>query len=169
MIHPEHPFLPAEGDRDLVRRFRGRLASPVTIVTAGTGAGRAGLTVSSLFVVEGEPALIYAQVGLLTDLWEAVGATGRFVVHVCANRQQPPADVFAGLRPSPGGMFAGVEHRDTEWGPALAGLPDRAFCRLRQADEVGYSGVVVGEVERIEVSDLTDPLVHFRGGYRRLA
>jgi hypothetical protein len=27
---------------------------------------------------------------------------------------------------------------------------------------------VVGSIERLELSDLTDPLVYFRGSYRRL-
>jgi hypothetical protein len=27
---------------------------------------------------------------------------------------------------------------------------------------------VVGQVDRVEVSDLTDPLIHFRSGYHRL-
>jgi 3-hydroxy-9,10-secoandrosta-1,3,5(10)-triene-9,17-dione monooxygenase reductase component len=169
MVFAEHPFIPAEGDRDPVRRLRGRLASPVTIVTAGRADGRAGLTVSSLFVVEGDPPLVYAQVGPVTEVWDAILATGVFVVHVCAHPDHPLADVFAGLRPSPGGVFAGVDVRDTEWGPVLAELPDLAFCRLRTAEEAGYSAVVAGEIERVEVSDLSDPLVYFRGRYRRLA
>jgi hypothetical protein len=28
--------------------------------------------------------------------------------------------------------------------------------------------VARGQVQRVEVTDLNDPLVHFRGGYRRL-
>ena len=51
----EHPFIRPEADRDPVRRFRGRLVAPVTIVTAGDDVGRAGLTVSSLMLAEGEP------------------------------------------------------------------------------------------------------------------
>ena len=51
----EHPFHPPEGERDPVRRMRGRLAAPVTIITAGDDVGRSGLTVSSLMLAEGDP------------------------------------------------------------------------------------------------------------------
>ncbi|HUF15041.1 MAG TPA: flavin reductase, partial [Acidimicrobiia bacterium] len=61
-IHNEHPFTPGPEERDPVRRLRGRLAAPVTIVTSGAGDHRAGLTVSSLFVVEGNPGVVHAIV-----------------------------------------------------------------------------------------------------------
>jgi len=34
--------------------------------------------------------------------------------------------------------------------------------------EVGYSGVVTATVDKVETSDLTDPLLYFRGGYRTI-
>ena len=58
MIHSEHPFRPEPGDLDPARRFRGRIAAGVTIVTAGTGSKPTGLTVSSLLVIEGDPAYV---------------------------------------------------------------------------------------------------------------
>jgi hypothetical protein len=65
-------------------------------------------------------------------------------------------------------LFAGVSSTDSEWGPVLDDLPDRAFCSFLSGDEVGWSGLIVGNVEEVEVSDLHDPLVHYRSGYRRL-
>ena len=170
MIHDDHPFLPDPGDRDPVRRLRGRLASPVTIITAGNGdADRAGLTVSALAVVEGEPALIYAFVGTASDLWGVVSTTGRFVVHVLGEDQAHLADVFAGLRPSPGGTFITAPTIDSAWGPVISDVLDRAYCTVVTQEEVGFSGVVIGTIDRVEVSELTDPLVYFRAGYRSLS
>lgn len=168
-IHGDHPFVPPPDARDPVRRLRGRLAAPVTVITAGSGRDRTGLTVSSLVVTEGAPPLLHAVVGPLTDLWDTVEETGRFVVHVLSQDDHVLADVFAGVRPSPGGPFSGVETGDSAWGPVLADVPDRAFCSLRSAEEVGYTGMLVGAIDTIEVSELTDPLVHFRGRYRHLA
>lgn len=167
-IHGDHPFVPPPGARDPVRRLRGRLAAPVTVITAGSGRDRVGLTVSSLVVTEGEPPLVHAVVGPLTDLWETVEETERFVVHVLAQDDQVLADVFAGVRPSPGGPFAGLEAVDSAWGPVLADLPDRAFCSLHSAREVGYTGILTAAIDTVEVSELADPLVHFRGRYRHL-
>jgi flavin reductase (DIM6/NTAB) family NADH-FMN oxidoreductase RutF len=168
MIHSGHPFQSDPADREQARRFRGRLAAGVTIVTAGTGVDRAGLTVSSLLVVHGEPAEVHLVVGPTTDLWEVAADSGRFVIHICRYEDRQVVDVFAGLSPSPGGIFAGLPITETQWGPALTDLPDRAYCRFESREEVGWSGLVVGVIEQVEVSALEDPMVHFRSRYRRL-
>jgi flavin reductase (DIM6/NTAB) family NADH-FMN oxidoreductase RutF len=166
VIHNENPF--AQFGDDLLRRFRGRLPSPVTIITAGNKDSRTGLTVSSLFVVEGEPALVYAVVGPNSDLFNMVQSTGKFVVHICKRGQDGLAEVFAGLRPSPGGMFSSTEWEPSNWGPILSAVPDRAFCSLHSIEEQGWSGILIGEVDDIAHTDLVDPLVRFRGAYRNL-
>ncbi|HWL50128.1 MAG TPA: flavin reductase family protein [Acidimicrobiia bacterium] len=168
MIHSEHPFQPDPADREQARRFRGRLAAGVTIVTAGSGSDRTGLTVSSLFVVQGEPAQVYLVVGPTTDLWDVTADSGHFVIHICRYQDRQPVDVFAGLSPSPGGIFADIAVSETHWGPVLTDLPDRAYCRFESREEVGWSGLVVGLIEEVEVSALEDPMVHFRSRYRRL-
>jgi flavin reductase (DIM6/NTAB) family NADH-FMN oxidoreductase RutF len=166
VIHDENPF--AESGDDLLRRFRGRLASPVTIITAGVGDSQTGLTVSSLFAIEGDPALVYAAVGPNSDLFDVVQSTGKLVVHICQEGQDGLAEVFAGLRPSPGGMFASIDWEPSDWGPVLSAVPDRAFCSLQSIEERGWSGVLIGEVDNIAHTDLVAPLVHFRGAYRKL-
>ncbi len=168
MIHAEHPFADLPEDRDPVRRFRGRLVSPVTIFTAGEGDRRTGLTVSSLFVAEGEPGRLHAVVGPNTDLWDVAAETERFVVHVCGVDDISLAEVFAGLRPSPGGLFATTSTTPSKWGPVVDELPDRLFCSLESRVESGNSGVLAGFVDGAELSDIEDPLVHFRGTYRSL-
>jgi 3-hydroxy-9,10-secoandrosta-1,3,5(10)-triene-9,17-dione monooxygenase reductase component len=140
----------------------------VTIFTSFDGEDRTGLTVSSLLVIEGEPGRVEAVVGPTTDLWDAVADTGRFVVHVCGERHRLLAEVFAGLRPSPGGIFAGLSVTDSEWGPVIDDVSDRAYCSFESRREVGYSGVVTGRVERVDVGDFTNPLAYFRGNYRNL-
>jgi 3-hydroxy-9,10-secoandrosta-1,3,5(10)-triene-9,17-dione monooxygenase reductase component len=168
VIHSEHPFAPDPADRDLARRFRGRLAAGVTIVTAGGDSNWTGLTVSSLLVVQGEPAQAQLVVGPTTDLWETAAESGHFIIHICRDEDRRLADVFAGLWPSPGGIFTGLPVAQSQWGPVLTDLPDRAYCRYQSRVEVGWSGVVVGLIEQVEVSDLQDPMIHFRSGYRRL-
>jgi hypothetical protein len=62
-----------------------------------------------------------------------------------------------------------VETTDSPWGPVLGALPDRLYCSFAAREEVGWSGLIRGIVDRVEISDLTDPLVHFRSVYHRLA
>lgn len=123
---------------------------------------------SSLIVVEGDPATIQLVIGPNSDLWDAVESAGRFVVHICREGDTSRSEVFAGLRPSPGGPFAGSRTEQSDWGPVLLDLPDRAYCTSQQREEIGYSGLVTGSIDRIEVSDMTDPLSYFRGRYRSL-
>lgn len=167
-IHDENPFAPPPAERDPVRRLRGRLAAPVTVLTAGDGHQRAGLTVSSLLVVEGQPGRVAALVGEVTDFWEVVSGTGAFLVHVLAGGDWELADRFAGLRPTPGGTFVGLEVEDTPFGPRLAAVADWAGCRLESAEELGFHRLLVGTIEETRLSDLSDPLVYFRGRYRHL-
>ena len=169
MIHADHPFADLPEDRDPVRRFRGRLANPVTIITSGNEDRRTGLTVSSLFVAEGEPGRVHAVVGPNSGLWDVAAETERFVVHVCDVEATSLAEVFAGLRPSPGGLFATTNTSPSKWGPLLDELPDRLFCSLESRVDSGNSGVLVGVVDAVELSDIKDPLVYFRGTYRSLA
>ena len=161
------PFADPSGSRSPARRFRGRLASGVTVWTAGRLEDPAGLTVSSMMV--GEPSTIFGLMNDLTGLWDAIQSSGAFVVHILEWRDRVLAETFAGLRPSPGGMFAGLAVEESEWGPVLAGSPNRAFCRYSKASPAGYSQVVWGEIEHIETAELDDPLVNFRGRYRPLA
>ncbi len=160
--------MPEPEDRNPVRRFRGRLAMPVTIVTSGTGSDRAGLTVSSVLVMEGDPGEVLLLVNPHTDLWDAVEETDRLLIHICSPAHRGLAEVFAGRQPNPGGMFAGVKATDGDWGPVLEDVPNRLGVRVTSMDPAGWSGVVRGVIEHVEVSGMDDPLVYFRGRYRTL-
>ena len=168
MIHGHHPFQDAPADRDPVRQFRGRLVAPVTVVTAGAEGSEAALTVSSLMVAEGEPSSVVTLIGTSTDLWEAIEASRRFVVHILGSARREDADAFAGIRPRPGGVFAGVNLEHTEWGPVLTDSHNRAFCSLASSIELPFHHLVEGEIDKVEVAQLDDPAIYFRGDYRRL-
>lgn len=169
VIHDDHPFVPPVEDRNPVRRLRGRLPAAVTIVTAGRAEHRAGLTVSSLMVAEGDPGTVLLLAGHGTELLEQIQRTGRFVVHVLEDGHRASADAFAGLRPAPGGPFSEVEVADGEWGPVLGLAATRAFCSYSATVELPHHALVQGAIERVEVHDLDEPLVYFRGAYRRLS
>jgi flavin reductase (DIM6/NTAB) family NADH-FMN oxidoreductase RutF len=168
VIHDDHPFQTLPEDRDPVRQFRGRLVAPVTVVTAGEQGSEAALTVSSLMVAEGEPSLVIALIGTATDLWEAIEASRCFVVHILGTARREDADVFASIRPRPGGVFAGVNIEHTKWGPVLTDSGSRVYCRLASSIQLPFHHLVEGEIEKVEVADLDDPAIYFRGDYRKL-
>jgi 3-hydroxy-9,10-secoandrosta-1,3,5(10)-triene-9,17-dione monooxygenase reductase component len=164
-IHDDHPFATPADRWDPVRRFRGRLASPVTVVTSGTADARAGLTVSSVMVADGHPSYVHLLVGSNTDLWDAIQDTGSFIVHVLGVEHRQLSDRFAFVRPSPGGLFEGLEVVDTDFGPELPSVESRASCRYAGHFDDAYHALVHGIVEEVAVGDLRHPLQWFRGGY----
>ena len=164
----EHPFATPMEHRDPVRRFRGRLAEPVTVITAGDVEDRAGMTVSSLVVAEGEPGRGQFLAAPTADLVDVIERTGRFIVHVLESEHRAISEVFAEQRPSPGGLFAGLAVEDGEWGPALTDVPNRAYCSGASAAESGYSLLITADIDHVAIAALEDPLIYFRGAYRQI-
>ena len=164
-IHSEHPFATAPGDRDPVRRFRGRTPAPVGLFTAGSGRDRVGLTVSSFLVAEGDPARVLGLVD--EDSAFAEAEPERFVVHLLAPGQEYLADVFAGTAPSPGGAFRQGEWTDSAWGPVLTGAAGHLGVRRvpEATQHVGWALLLEGVVEEVSLTD-TEALIHVRGRYR---
>jgi flavin reductase (DIM6/NTAB) family NADH-FMN oxidoreductase RutF len=139
----------------------------VTVITAGGPESRTGLTISSLVVAEGEPSRIFFLCGTATDLWPAIEGSGGFVVHVLEESHREISDRFAGIRPSPSGLFVGLEPLDTEWGPVIPSIGTRAFCSFTGHTETSIYALVDGVVDRVDLSEITHPLQYFRGRYLR--
>ncbi len=168
-IHYENPFIDPPGKRSEARRLRGRLALPVTIWTSGGSDDPVGLTVSSLVVADGEPPVVSGLIAETTDLYAVVMETERFVIHVLRDDDSRLAEIFAGLRPNPGGPFANLQTRGSEWGPVIDSQGTRTFCRLTRVSDAGYQKLITGTIEKIELDELESPSVYFRGRFRRLA
>lgn len=166
--HDDDPFARPVSERDPVRRFRGRLPAPVTVVTAGDGESATGLTVSSLVIADGEPGRVWFLCGHNADLCEVIRASGGFVVHSLGVGADALADRFAGIRPSPGGLFVGLQVESGPWGPVLVDFPTRVSCSFVGATDVGWYLLVEGAIEEVLVGDSDEPLVRHRGYYRRL-
>lgn len=164
-IHSDHPFVPPEGERDPLRRLRGRMPAPVTVWTTGTGRDRTGLTVSSVLVADGDPAHVLGLVDEDSAFWESDPTT--WVVNVLGAEHRYLADAFAGTAPAPGGPFTQGTWTDSEWGPVLDGSAGRLGVRATGPDprHVGWGLLVEGVVESAQVGDV-DALVHLRGRYR---
>ncbi len=172
-IHSEHPFADPPGDRSPLRRFRGRLVSPVSVWTALGGGHRAGWTVSSFLVADGEPGEVLGIVDEDSDLGELLRhpeAETAVVVNLLGWAQRGLADAFAGQAPAPGGVFKLGEWTESAWGPVLVGAAGWIGARLG-AGPPGHAGwglLVRATVEHVELPDVdADGLLsHVHGRYR---
>jgi len=169
-IFSSDPFATPAHLRSPVRQARGRLASAVTLWTARhPDRGPAGLTVSSVLVVDGEPGRLLGTLDTESEAWEAIQAVGRFSVAPLTGADRQLADRFAGLLPAPGGLFAGGGWRTTAAGALLPEHLDTWLeCRLDQARPCGWAMLVEAVIERVELGEHADPLLHFRGRYATL-
>ena len=166
-IHTGDPFADPPGERDAVRRLRGRVGATVSLWTAGDASERAGLTVSSYLVAHGDPGHVLALVDPDSDLAEVAQDTGRCTVQLLEWRHRGLADAFAGTAPAPGGPFRLADWQVTAWGPVLPDASAWAGLRLTATHEVGWSLLLDGVVEQVELGEQSAPLVHRRGRYLR--
>lgn len=166
-IHSGHPF--ADPGQDPVRRFRGRIGGTVSLWTTGAGVERAGLTVTSYVVANGDPAHVLGLVDPESELAEWVGGTGRLTVQLLEWGHRALAETFAGLLPSPGGPFRAGEWKQTDWGPVVTDASGWVGVRLLgEPRELGWSMLLEGVVEHVEVRESRRPLLHRRGRYLTL-
>lgn len=164
----DDPFATPAEDRRPDRRFRGRLVAPVTVWTAGTAERKAGLTVSSLLIAEGDPAEVVGLVDPLAELFERVLEQESFAVHVLAAGDRRLAGLFAGAYPVD--PFEEIETKESNYGPLISGTRHILGCRLVRSEEIGFQVLVRGRVEALEIADdAGEPLVRYRGRYRNLA
>jgi flavin reductase (DIM6/NTAB) family NADH-FMN oxidoreductase RutF len=172
-IHSDHPFLPPEGERNPLRRFRGRMLAPVSLWTTYAGERRVGWTVSSLLVADGpEPAVL----GLLdpdADLTEALipeGGSRRVAVSLLGWQHRGLPDAFAGLAPAPGGPFRLGDWSDSPYGPVLADAPGWLGAAVTETRPVGWSTLLTARIEQVEIGTSGgDLLGHVRGRYLPIA
>ena len=167
-LEQEDPFSTPVEDRRADRRFRGRMVAPVTVWTAGSRDRRAGLTVSSLLVAEGDPAELLGLIDPLSELSALIGETRTFAVHVLDEQDRRLAGNFAGVYPVD--PFAEVDFTDGEFGPVLSEARHFLGCRLVASAQVGLQTLVRGRVESLRiVEEGGPPLIRYRGRYRKLA
>lgn len=172
-IHSSHPF--ADPDPDPARRLRGRIGAGVTLWTAGEGASRAGLTVTSLMVALGPTPSLLALLDPDSDLLAELRDSGRAVVHLLTWDDRQLAEAFAGTAPAPGGAFRQAEFVATPYGPLLERAATHALVSLAGERGVGWSVEVEVVLDSITLGDAgasgntgDRPLLHRRGRFSSL-
>lgn len=178
-IHSTDPF--ADPVNEPARQLRGRLGARVTIWAAGKlhagtpsredadrrGEGAAGLTVSSMMTVPGDPWRVTGLVNVDSDLAEILADTGTLAISLLDGPDEEISETFSGALPSLGGPFRRGDWEDSPWGPHLKGRT-WAGVRIEGTRPLGWLLEVTGTLDRIEIADDPAPLHHVRGRYRTL-
>lgn len=154
-------------DARTLRDALGCFATGVTVVTTLDEAGQpVGLTANSFTSVSLEPPLLLVCIAKTAGSLEAMEAAENFAVNVLHIGQQPTSNLFA---KSGEDRFASTPwSRGHNGAPLLSGALVNFECRRHALHDGGDHVILVGEVIRARFEPRRDPLLYFRGKYRRL-
>ena len=154
-------------DARTLRDALGCFATGVTVVTALDAEGQpVGLTANSFTSVSLDPPLLLVCIAKTASSLAALEAAENFAVNVLHIGQQPTSNLFA---KSGEDRFSETPwrrgHNDT---PLLTGALANFECKRHALHEGGDHVILIGEVVRARFEPRRDPLLYFRGKYRRL-
>lgn len=157
----------AGSDPRTLRDALGCFGTGVTVVTTLDAAGQpVGLTANSFSSVSLDPPLILFCLARSSTNLERFRTAEHFAINVLHIGQQPMSGVFA--------RSAADRFRDVAWeawdtgAPILSGSLASFECATDQVIEAGDHLVFIGRVLRARFEPRRDPLLYFRGKYRRL-
>ena len=154
-------------DARTLRDALGCFATGVTVVTTRDGAGSPiGLTANSFSAVSLDPPLILFCLAKSSSNLARFRAAEHFAINVLHIGQQPTSGVFAR---STEDRFQDVAWESLDTGaPILSGSLASFECATHEVVEAGDHLVFIGRVLRARFEPRRDPLLYFRGKYRRL-
>ena len=154
-------------DSRTLRDALGCFATGVTVVTCLDSAGQpVGLTANSFTSVSLDPPLLLVCIAKQAASASAMIGASHFAVNVLQTGQQPASIRFA------------TRHEDrfgpNDWSPGEYGAPvlDQSLgvfeCAGHGVHDGGDHHMLIGRVVKARFDASLDPLLYFRGSYRRL-
>jgi flavin reductase (DIM6/NTAB) family NADH-FMN oxidoreductase RutF len=157
-------------DKDLYRRLAGSFASGVTVITTGHNGIYHGMTASAFASLSLEPLLVLICVEKTAHTYPVLDQSGVFNVNILSASQEGMSRVFASKDSPEAHGLVGVNYRLGETGaPLLAGTLAFMECRVVGRYDGGDHTIFTGEVLNGGLGDGDEPLIYYRGRYRRLA
>ena len=154
-------------DPRTLRDALGTFATGVTIVTARAPDGtNVGLTANSFTSVSLDPPLLLVCPHKMAHSMAVFSEVDHFAVNVLHIGQQAVSDLFARRTED---RFERVDWEVWDHGPPILTNSLASFECAKYAEYDGGDHVIlVGEVKRVRFAPQRDPLLYFRGKYRRL-
>lgn len=159
-----------EASPDTVDAFKGAMrlfASGVTVITAGEGENRRGLTASAVCSVTMAPPTLLVCVNRSGQSYEVIRDTGAFCVNFLDGAGEEIALCFAGQTGLTGvEQFTPYSWTTLETGaPALDGVLANVDCELSETLEQGTHAVFFGRVRQVRINEGKPALVHFNRSF----
>jgi flavin reductase (DIM6/NTAB) family NADH-FMN oxidoreductase RutF len=154
-------------DSDAFRSAMRQLAGGVTVITAGQGVDRTGMTVSSLSSFSIAPPSLIVSINRQASIRPFLDRYRAFGASILASGQNAVADRFAGVGGLKGnGRFIGEKWIALETGaPLLAGALAVFDCEIEEIIDRHTHSIVIGLVKAVRTASTGNALVHWRGQY----
>lgn len=166
---PRQP-LPIRADTASFRAAFRHLAGGVSVITAGHGEDRTGLTATSVASLSAEPPSILFGLNLASSTFPVLQRYRSFGVNFLNATQKQIADRFAGRK----GVKGQARYADAEWvagitgAPLLIGALASLDCEVEEIIERHSHAIVIGRVRDIRLGADDAALLYWRGDYERL-
>lgn len=147
-----------------------QLAGAVSVITVGEHNDRTGFTATSVSSLSAEVPSLIVSVNRASSSWPALEKYRRFCVNVLSSGQEDVAQSFAGFD----GRRGAERYACAQWyrlSTGTSALTDALTvldCELEAAFNHHSHAILIGRVCAIETREDVEPLLYWRGGYRRL-
>lgn len=163
----DRPTPAADVEPEEFRTTLRQLAGAVSVVTAGRGDDRSGLTATSVTSFSAEPPAVLVAVNLRSSALPAIRAYRHFAVNVLNAGQQPLADRFAGRD----GLRGAARFQGSDWAslvtgaPVLVGALAVIDAELEEVIERHSHALLIGRVKAVASDGQAGALLYWRGDY----
>ena len=156
-----------------ISAFRGamrHLAGGVSVITAGQGAHRTGLTATSFSALSAEPPRVIVCVNRASSSFDTITRDQQFGANILAAHQSEIATRFSGRGGIKGeDRYAGAEWHRLETGVAVLANALAAFdCAVEEIIERHSHAILIGRVRAIHSPGGASALLYWRGEYEQL-
>jgi flavin reductase (DIM6/NTAB) family NADH-FMN oxidoreductase RutF len=161
------PALEAATFKDAMRR----LVGGVSVITAGAGEARTGMTSTSAHSLSVEPPTMLVCVNRNASTWPVIQREGHFCVNILDARHQHIADRFTGRDGVKGpDRYEGARWR--QFATGAWGLEDALAivdCAVEEILERHSHGIIIGAVQAIHIGAGGEALVYGHGRFRTIS
>lgn len=153
-------------------RFRealGHYASGITVISTHVDGEPIGFTCQSFYSVSMSPPLVSFSVMSNSYSYPKIRRAGRFAVNILSGDQVRVSNQFARRGED---KWHGIEWKESPLGnPIIVGSLHWLDCEIHAEHAAGDHLIVIGEVKALSLqeTDVTQPLLYFKGQYRNIA
>ena len=146
------------------------LVGGVSVITAGAGEARTGLTVTSAISLSLDPPTMLVCVNRDASAWPVIQRERHYCVNILDSRHQDLADRFAGRN----GVNGAARYEGARWrqfATGAWGLEDALAvvdCAVEEIIERHSHGIIIGAVKSVHLGGGSEALVYGHGSYRAL-